>query len=150
MRSYIRQESQFKYHRPDVSQPWSGHTFNSYENCRVDFNRLEDCLSWSGQAHSRYGNCVLKFNRLDAHPPWSGRAKPYMEITCSGCATVWTTVPHSPNSALKQERFLTKIFRNLSHSCPPGRPCPQSGWHPHITLQSPILFLSLYIEVSGH
>jgi hypothetical protein len=26
--SYIRQESQFKYHRPDVSQPWSGRACN--------------------------------------------------------------------------------------------------------------------------
>jgi hypothetical protein len=28
MRSYIRQESQFKYHRPDISQPWSGRACN--------------------------------------------------------------------------------------------------------------------------
>jgi hypothetical protein len=96
--------------------------FNSYKNCRFDFNRLEDCLSWSGRAHSRYGNWVLKFSRPDIHPPWSGCAKPYMEITCSGRATVRTTVPHSPDAALKMERFLSEIFGNLSHSCPSGRP----------------------------
>jgi hypothetical protein len=111
-RSYIRQESQFKYHRPDVSQPWSGRAFNNYGNCRFDFNRPDDCLSWSGRGHSRYENCVLKFNRPDAHPQWSGRAKPYMEITCSGCATVRMTVSHRPDAALKQERFSAKISEN--------------------------------------
>jgi hypothetical protein len=40
------------------------------------------------RTHSRYGNCVLKNCHPDVHPPWSGLAKPYMEITCSGCATV--------------------------------------------------------------
>jgi hypothetical protein len=60
---------------------------------------------------NRYGNCVLKINRPDGHPPWSGRAKPYMEITCSGCATVRTIVPHRPDTALKQERFLAKIMK---------------------------------------
>jgi len=29
-----------------------------------------------------------------------------MEITCSGHATIWTTVPHHPDATLKQERFL--------------------------------------------
>jgi hypothetical protein len=88
MRVSLRQESQFKYHRPDVSQPWSGRT------------------------HNRYGNCVLKNCRPDVHPPWSGRAKPYIEITCSGRATVRTSVSHRPNAALKQERFSAKFFEN--------------------------------------
>jgi len=46
---------------------------------------------------------------------------PYMEITCSGYATVWTTVPHRPDAALKQERFSAKISKILSHSCPSRR-----------------------------
>jgi hypothetical protein len=41
----------------------------------------------------------------------SGRAKPYMEITCSGRATIQTIVPHHPDTALKQERFSTKNLR---------------------------------------
>jgi len=65
--------------------------------------------AWSGRALNRYGNCVLKINRPDDHRPWSGCAKPYMEITCSGRATVWTIVPHRPDAALKQERFSAKI-----------------------------------------
>jgi hypothetical protein len=52
---------------------------------------------------------VLKINRPDRHLPWSKSAKPYMEITCSGCATVRTTVPHRPDVALKHERFSAKI-----------------------------------------
>jgi len=57
---------------------------------------------------------VLKINRLDGHPPWFGLVKPYMEITCSGRTIGRTTVPHRPDAALKQERFLVKsleIFR---------------------------------------
>jgi hypothetical protein len=111
-RSYIRQESQFKYHRPDVSQPWSGRACNSYGNCRFDFNHPDVCLSWSGRTHSRYGNCVLKNCRPDVHPPWFGRAKPYMEITYSGRATVRTSVSHRPDAALKQERFSAKFSEN--------------------------------------
>jgi hypothetical protein len=88
---------------------WSGRALNRYGNCVFNFNRPNACLSWSGRALNRYGNCVLKINRPDGHPPWSGRAKPYMKITCSGRATVWTTVPHRPDAARKQERFSAKI-----------------------------------------
>jgi hypothetical protein len=82
-------------------------------NCTFDFNRLDAFLPWSGRALNQYGNCVLKINRPDDHPPWSGRAKPYMKITCSGRATVQTTVPHRPDAALKQERFSVKISKIL-------------------------------------
>jgi hypothetical protein len=71
---------------------WFGRTFNSFGNCGFNFNRSDSCLSWSGRGLNRYGNCMLKINRPDGHPPWSGRAKPYMEITCSGRATVRTTL----------------------------------------------------------
>jgi hypothetical protein len=73
---------------------WSERAFNRYGNCGFDFNRLDACLSWPRRVHSKYGNCMLKINRSDGHPPWSRRAKPYMEITCSGHATVRMTVPH--------------------------------------------------------
>jgi len=101
----LRQESQFKYHRPDVSQPWSERACNVYGNCRFDFNRPDACPSWSGRAYSRYGNCVLKISHSDVPPPWSGCAKPYKEITCSGRATVRTSVSHRLDDVLKQERF---------------------------------------------
>jgi hypothetical protein len=66
---------------------------------------------------------VLKFSRPDAPPPWSGRAKPVMEITCSGRASVQTIEPSRPDDVLIQERFLCVIFRKIiSHSCPSGRP----------------------------
>jgi hypothetical protein len=100
---------------------WSERTFNRYGNCVFNFNRPDACLSWSGRTLNRYGNCVLKINRPNGHPPWSGRAKPYMEITCSGRTTVRTIVPHRPDEALKQERFLAKISKILSYSCPSGR-----------------------------
>jgi hypothetical protein len=100
---------------------WSGRTFNKYGNCVFNFNHPDACLSWSGRALNSYGNCVLKINRPDSHPPWSGHAKPYMKITCSGCTTVQKTVPHRPDLALNQERFLEKISKILSYSCPLGR-----------------------------
>jgi hypothetical protein len=49
-RSYIRQESQFKYNCPDVQPAWSGRAFNRYGNCAFNFNRPDACLSWSGRA----------------------------------------------------------------------------------------------------
>jgi hypothetical protein len=55
---------------------------------------------------------MLKNCRPDVHPPWSGRAKPYMEITCSGRATVRTLVSHRPDAALKQESFSVKFSEN--------------------------------------
>jgi hypothetical protein len=35
-----------------------------------------------------------------------------MEITCSGRATVRTSVSHRPDAGLKQERFLAKFLEN--------------------------------------
>jgi hypothetical protein len=89
---------------------WSGRAFIRYGNCVFNFNRPDACLSWSERALNRFGNCVLKISRPDGHPPWSGHVKPYMEITCSGRATIWTTVPHRPDTVLKQERFSAKIL----------------------------------------
>jgi hypothetical protein len=93
---------------------WSECTFNRYGNCGFDFNRPDSCLSWSGRAQSKYGNCVLKINRPDGHPPWSGRAKPYMEITCSGHATVRTRLSNRKDFQRKSHKFC-------SHSCSSGR-----------------------------
>jgi hypothetical protein len=86
--------------------------FIRYGNCRFDFNRPDVCPSWSVRVHSRYGNCVLKNFRLDVHPLWSKRVKPYMEITCSGRATVRTSVSHRQDAALKHERFSANFSEN--------------------------------------
>jgi hypothetical protein len=110
--SFIRQESQFKFNRPDVCQ--HGLDARSTDmDCIFNFNRPDACLSWSGCALIRYGNCVLKINLSEGHPPWSGHTKPYMDITCSGRVTVRTTIHHCPEAALKQERFSVKILKIL-------------------------------------
>jgi hypothetical protein len=44
--------------------------------------------------------------------PWSGRMRPYMEITCSGSATVRTTGDRRPDAAQKQERISVKFSNN--------------------------------------
>jgi len=44
---------------------------------------------------------MLKINRPDSYPLGPDARKPYMEITCSGHATVQTTVPHRSDAALK-------------------------------------------------
>jgi hypothetical protein len=92
---------------------WSGRAFNRYENCVFNFNCPDACLSWSGRSLIWYGNCMLKINHPDSHPLGPDERKPYMKITCSGRATVWTTVPHRPDAALKQERFSAKISEIL-------------------------------------
>jgi hypothetical protein len=120
----VRKESQFKYHRPKVSQPWSGRACKVYGNCQFDFNHPDACPSWSGRAHSIHGNYVLKISHPDVPPPRSGRAKPYMEITCSGCATVQRIL-------LNRKDFQQNFQKILSHCCPSGR-------RPYKTVQSPI------------
>jgi hypothetical protein len=94
--------------------------------------------AWPGRALNRYENCVLKINQPDDHPPWSRREKSYMEITCSGRATVRTTVHHCPDAALKQGRFSTKISKIMSHSCPSGQ------------LRSNVRTASILITVVSH
>jgi hypothetical protein len=64
----------------------------------------------SGHARSRYGNCVLKFSRPDVHPTWSGRGKPYMEITCSGRATVRTMCHPVRTQLLNGKDFSAKFL----------------------------------------
>jgi hypothetical protein len=78
--------------------------------------------AWSGRACIRYGNYVHQISRLDDRSPGSDARSLYMEITCSGRATVRTTVPHRPDAALKQIRSSAKFLKFRSHSCPSGRP----------------------------
>jgi hypothetical protein len=60
-------------------------------------------------------------NRPDNHPPGPDAQSLYMEITCSGHATVFTTVHHRPDTAFEQERSQAKFLEFRSHSCPSGR-----------------------------
>jgi len=78
--------------------------------------------AWSRRASIRYGNCVHQIDHPGAHPPGPETRSLYLEITCSGRATVWTTVHHHPDAALKQERSSAKFLEFRSHSCPSGRP----------------------------
>jgi hypothetical protein len=82
-------------------------------NYRFDFNHPDDCLPWFERAHCKYGNCMLKNSRPEAHPPWSGRAKPYKEITCNGCPTVWTMCHPVWTRVLNRKDFLTNFSKNL-------------------------------------
>jgi hypothetical protein len=111
LRISTRQESQFKYTRPDVKQPWSGRAFIKEGNCRFDFNRPDDCLSWSRRAHISYGNYVLKISR-------SGRSSPmvrtlealygkYLQRTCNRLDDCVFRL----DAALKQERFSAKFSK---------------------------------------
>jgi hypothetical protein len=73
-------------------------------------NCPDTCLPWSGRAYARYRNCVQQITRPDVHPPGPDARSLYKEITCSGRATVPTTVPHRPNAGLKQERSSVKFL----------------------------------------
>jgi hypothetical protein len=102
----LRQESQFKYDRPEVSQLWSGCTCIKEGNRRFDFNRPDNCLSWSRRAHYRYGNWVLKNSRPDAR-------EPYKEITCSGRTTVRTMCHPVQTMSLNRKDFSANFLENL-------------------------------------
>jgi hypothetical protein len=87
---------------------------------------------------------VLKFSRPDAPAPWSGRAKPVMEITCNGRASVRMIEPSHPDDVLIQERFLRE---NFGKSCrivvyPDGHG-PPSGRLTGLFYLTPILTPSL-------
>jgi hypothetical protein len=74
---------------------------------------------------------MLKIDHPDGHPPWSERAKPYMEITCSGRATVQTTLSYRPDAALKQD--FQRNLRNYGLTVVrPDGPCSLSGLRPYI------------------
>jgi hypothetical protein len=77
--------------------------------------------AWSGRSCIRYGNCVHQIDRSDAHPTGPDARSLYMEITCSRRATVWTTIPHRLDAALKREKSSAKFLEFRSHSCPSGR-----------------------------
>jgi hypothetical protein len=68
--------------------------------------------SWSGHTCIRYGNCMHQINRPDDHPPGPDVRSVYMEITCSGSATVRMTGHHRPEAAQIQERISTKFSDN--------------------------------------
>jgi hypothetical protein len=109
----LRQESQFKYDRPDVWQLWFGRACIKEGNCLFDFNRLDDCLSWSWRAYYRYGNCVLKNSRPDAHPLGPDAREPYKEITWSGRATVRTMCHPVRTIPLNRKDFPANFLENL-------------------------------------
>jgi hypothetical protein len=114
---------------------WSGCAFNRYGNYVFNFNRPDACLLCSGRALNSYGNCVLKINYSDGHPPWSGCVKPYMEITCSGRATVRTQLSNRKDFQRKSQKFCRTIVRPDDSGSPSGR-------RPYISQQSPIWTLS--------
>jgi hypothetical protein len=78
--------------------------------------------AWFGRTCIRYENCVHQISRLADRFPGPDARSLYMKITCSGRATVRTTVPDRSDAALKQERFSAKILKFWSHSCPSGWP----------------------------
>jgi hypothetical protein len=65
-----------------------------WEDC---CNRPDASLPWSGRAYDRYENCVQQITRLNGHPLGPDERSLYKEITCSGNATVRTSVPHRPD-----------------------------------------------------
>jgi hypothetical protein len=78
--------------------------------------------AWSRCACIKYENCVHQINHPDDHQHGPDARSLFMEITCSGRATVRTTGHHRLDAALKQERSSAKFSKFWSHSCPAGRP----------------------------
>jgi hypothetical protein len=112
----LKASSQFKLNRPDASLPWSG------------------C------AYDRYENYVQQITHPDGRPPGPDAQSLYKGITCSGHAIVRATVPHRPDTALKQERSSAKFLEFQSHICP-------SGW-PMTTVRTAPSFIKLDAHLS--
>jgi hypothetical protein len=66
---------------------------------QIQTSRLQSALS--GRPCIKYGNCVHQFNSPDDHPSSPDARSLYMEITYSGCATVWMIGQHRPDAAIK-------------------------------------------------
>jgi len=62
-------------------------------------------IQTSGRASIRYGNCVHQISRPDNPPLGPDVQSLYMEITCSGRVTVWTTGHHRPDVAHFRKEF---------------------------------------------
>jgi hypothetical protein len=77
---------------------------------------------WSERSSIIYGNCLHQISCPDDHPLGPDARSLYMEITCSGRATVRTTGHHRPDEALKQEIFSAKFLEFQMHSYLFGRP----------------------------
>lgn len=71
--------------------------------------------AWSERACIRYGNCVDQIDRPNVHPLGLDAQNLYIEITCSGRATVWTTVPHRPEG-LSNRKDLQRNFWNFGRT----------------------------------
>jgi len=78
--------------------------------------------AWSEHLCIRYGNCVLQINRLDDRSPSLDVRSLYMQITCSGSATVQTTGHHRPDAAQKQDRISAKFSEIESTVVRPEHP----------------------------
>jgi hypothetical protein len=77
--------------------------------------------AWSDRASIRYENFLHQISRPDDHSPGPDARSLYMEITCSGGATVRMTGHQRSDTALKQERSAAKFLEFRSHSCPSGQ-----------------------------
>lgn len=82
------------------------------------FNRLDASLPRSERVYDRYENCVQQITSSDGHCPGPNVRSLYNKITCSGRATVRTTVSHRLDAALKQKRSSVKFLEFQSQSCP--------------------------------
>lgn len=71
--------------------------------------------SWSGCSCIRYGNCVHHINRPDDHPPSPDARSLYMEIICSGRATVRMTST-TVQTRLKNKKEFQRKSQEVDHT----------------------------------
>jgi hypothetical protein len=71
--------------------------------------------SWSGHVTIRYGNCVHQIYRPDEHPPGPDAQILYMEITCSGRATVRTRLISGKNFSKILGQLIVQLSIRTAH-----------------------------------
>jgi hypothetical protein len=109
----VRQESQFKYDRPDVWQPWSGRACIKEGNCPFDFNRPEECHHGSDARITDMEIACWRIVVRTPIPHGLDAREPYKEITCSGRATVRTMCHPVRTMSLNMKDFSAGISENL-------------------------------------
>jgi hypothetical protein len=80
-------------------------------------------IQTSGRACIRYGNCVHQINRSDDHSPGPNERSLYIEIACSGSATVRMTGHHRLDAAQIRKEFQQN-FRKADRTVV----CPDSAY----------------------
>jgi hypothetical protein len=109
----LRQESQFKYDRPDVWQLWSERTCIIEGNCRSTSTVRTTAYHGPDACIANMEIACWRIAVRTLIPMVRNARKPYKEITCSGRATVRMMCHPVRTRLLNRKGFPAKFSKNL-------------------------------------